>query len=72
MQDQKHQAQPEAPRSQAAAKAKAAVAKAKADIEAAKPKPTKPVIVVGAGPARMHPGIIQKHFVPGQSSFCSA
>ena len=34
-----------------AAKAKAAVAKAKADIEAAKPKPTKPVIVVGAGPA---------------------
>ena len=34
-----------------AAKAKAAVAKAKAEIEAAKPKPTKPVIIVGAGPA---------------------
>ena len=34
-----------------AAKAKVAVAKAKADIEAAKPKPTKPVIIVGAGPA---------------------
>ena len=34
-----------------AAKAKAAVAKAAREIEAAKPKPTKPVIVVGAGPA---------------------
>ena len=33
------------------AKAKAAVAKAARAIEAARPKPTKPVVVVGAGPA---------------------